>query len=93
MPSAVMRGEQIRSVPHLAGVALTVVERRIMALTAAGLTLTQIGFELGMSETTARHCRDRIYEKLGARNAAHAVAIWLGREALDHLIEDARRPD
>lgn len=91
MTSAVMAGTSVRAVPHLAGVALTVLERRVLALTASGLTLSRIGYELGIPERAVRRHRARLCEKLGAANAPHAVAIWLGREALDRLIDESRR--
>ena len=82
MTSAVMEGTELRSTPHLAGLPLTPVERRVIALTAAGRTLAQIEAELGMSTASVRRNRVRIFEKLGASTAPQAVAIWLGREAL-----------
>ena len=78
--------DDVRSVPHLAGVPLTLIERRIMALTAAGRTLAGIAYELGIPERRVRRLRARIQEKYGASNAPHAVAIWLGREAIDMLV-------
>jgi len=77
-----MRDDGVRSAPSLAGLALTIRERRVIALTAAGESIAQIGEALGMTGPTVRRHRARIQEKLGARNAAQAVAIWLGRESL-----------
>jgi DNA-binding NarL/FixJ family response regulator len=48
---------------------------------AAGESTTETAARLGISEDTAKTHRRRLYEQLGARSGAHAVAI-AGRRGL-----------
>lgn len=50
-------------------------ERRLLAMTAAGLNREQIGARTGVVPGTVGRYLTRIYRKLGAVNAANAVAI------------------
>jgi DNA-binding CsgD family transcriptional regulator len=70
----------------LAGAPLTPIERRVIALIARGHRIAEIAEELVMSESTVRHHRGRIFEKLGVRSAAQAVAIWIGQRAMEQAI-------
>lgn len=54
---------------------LSPTQSTILQMIAQGDTLKRIANRLGMSEGAARHHRNMVYAKLGARNAAHAVAI------------------
>lgn len=58
-----------------AGTPLTVTQLRILSLLAEGLTRAEIGDELHVAETTVREHTRRIRSALGARNAAHSVAL------------------
>lgn len=61
--------------PASAPAALTSREVYQLRLLAGGRTHQQIGREFGISETAARTAAVRIYQKLGADNAAHAVHL------------------
>jgi DNA-binding CsgD family transcriptional regulator len=54
-------------------------EGEVVALLAEGLTNAEIARALGCSSNTVEAHKYRLYAKLGARNAAHAVAICLRR--------------
>ena len=66
--------------------ALTERELEVVRLIAAGETKEEISRRLGLSSSTVSRHMTRIYRALGARNAAHAVALAHG----SGLIE--RRP-
>jgi len=68
-------------IPANATLELGARERECIVLIADGLTYGEIGAQLGISPETAKMHAGRAYRKLGARNAAHAVALWLRREA------------
>ncbi|MEU5939384.1 LuxR C-terminal-related transcriptional regulator [Micromonospora sp. NPDC047548] len=54
---------------------LTDGERRMLAMLAAGLSREQIGRHTGCVPTTVGRQLTRIYRRIGAINAANAVAI------------------
>jgi DNA-binding CsgD family transcriptional regulator len=54
-------------------------EGEVVALLAEGLTNAEIAKVLGCSPNTVEAHKYRLFAKLGARNAAHAVAICLRR--------------
>jgi DNA-binding CsgD family transcriptional regulator len=56
-------------------VGLTAREVEVLALTADGLTTEQAGKALFLAENTCKMHRHRLFRKLGAVNAAHAVAL------------------
>lgn len=58
-----------------AGGALTQREREVLTLIAHGASCKEAGRELCISRQTVKNHCSKIYEKLGARSAAHAV--WL----------------
>lgn len=59
---------------------LTPRQTEILALVAAGYRNREIGSALGVDEETVKsHIRKTLY-RLGARNRAHAVALWLKSE-------------
>lgn len=62
---------------------LTPREREVLAWSVQGKSAWEIGEILSISQRTVEEHRARIYEKLGAMNHAHAVAIALR----DRLIE------
>lgn len=47
---------------------------------AQGLTVEEIGAELGITKATVKTYGNRLRRKLGASNKAEAVAIWLGHQ-------------
>jgi len=54
---------------------LTVRQREVLRLAAAGCTSTQTGSRLGINaKTVARHLAE-VYKTLGAQDRAHAVAL------------------
>ena len=52
-------------------------ETEVLAGAAEGETAAQTGARLYLSPETVKSYRKRIIEKLGARNATHAVALAL----------------
>lgn len=65
---------------------LTPAETRILALSACGLTLNEIGEELHVSFETAKSHTKRIRQKLGARNITHAVTLALANGLFDEAL-------
>lgn len=65
------------------GQPLTSRERQILELTAQGLEMAEIGRKLFLVMATIRTHRHNAYRKLGARNAAHAIALAGRRGYLD----------
>lgn len=58
---------------------LTAREVQVLQLTAEGLESTDTAKELGIAAGTVRKLRCMIFIKIGADNAAHAVAIAMRR--------------
>jgi DNA-binding CsgD family transcriptional regulator len=56
---------------------LSPIETRILELVSQGLTSREIASSLSYSSSYVQHTLERIHEKLGAKNTAHAVAIAL----------------
>jgi DNA-binding CsgD family transcriptional regulator len=54
---------------------LTEREQQVLRSLAAGRTAKETSLELALSPRTVEHHKRRIYEKLDARNRAHAVAL------------------
>ncbi|MFE7874448.1 response regulator transcription factor, partial [Micromonospora humida] len=54
---------------------LSPAQRHLLALIADGHTLASVGRRTGLSATNVSTRLSRAYHLLGARNAAHAVAI------------------
>lgn len=50
-------------------------QRQVLALLAHGLSFADVGARLGISPQTAKNHASRAYARLGANNAAHAVAV------------------
>lgn len=55
--------------------ALTARERQVLALVAEGLSSKEIAAELGIGARTVETHRERVMDKLDARNAADLVRI------------------
>jgi DNA-binding CsgD family transcriptional regulator len=66
--------------PSGSGPALTPRQREILSLIADGLSNKQIARQLQINEQTVKNAIRAIYLRLGARNRAHAVALWKERE-------------
>lgn len=64
--------------PHL-----TERQQDIIYLLAAGLSSKEIALRLGISPRTVEHQTEAAKRKLGAKNTAHAVAIYVGRSLLN----------
>lgn len=56
---------------------LSVQERRVLALVAAGMTNKQVGAELHLSRNTVKNYLVGIFEKLQVKRRAHAAAIYV----------------
>ncbi|QFR01580.1 NADP oxidoreductase [Streptomyces phaeolivaceus] len=65
-------------------------EQRIMALAAAGRSVTEMAREMYLSEKTVRNYLSRIYRKLGVRTRTEAVLRWLGRTDSPTAVAPAR---
>lgn len=50
-------------------------ELEVLSLMVTGMTNTEIGKSLGISVKTVEAHRDRMFRKLGAKNAPHAVIM------------------
>lgn len=57
-------------------------ELQILRLSANGLTGAEIGRELWITPATVKSHQRRIYSKLGATDATHAVALAFAAELL-----------
>lgn len=69
-----------RGRPRIEGI--TTRELGILAAMGDGLSNEEIGAEFHLAAQTVKWHRQRIYEKLGARNAANAVALAYHRGLL-----------
>ncbi len=70
---------------------LTQLEQRILHLYANGLSRSQIGSHVGLSERTISHYLTIAKEKLGANTLVHAAVLALADRGMsDVLSEDAR---
>ncbi len=68
--------------------ALSQRESQILELAAQGYIDNQISIQLGVSNSTVATYWDRIRAKLGANNRAHAIALGMPRNRLDHADEE-----
>ncbi len=62
---------------------LTPREKEVMALSADGLTSTEIAERLGMSARTVNQHVDNVADKLGTKNRAHTVAEVIRHDMLN----------
>ncbi|HSC05466.1 MAG TPA: helix-turn-helix transcriptional regulator [Steroidobacteraceae bacterium] len=60
---------------------LTPRQTEILALVAAGYRNREVAAVLEIEEETVKSHMRKALERLGARNRAHAVALWLKSEA------------
>jgi DNA-binding CsgD family transcriptional regulator len=67
---------------------LSSIERDVLAGVATGETAEETATRLHRALATVKHHRRHVLSKLGARNAAHAVAI-----AYDHGVLGERKPE
>ncbi|MFB4316787.1 LuxR C-terminal-related transcriptional regulator [Actinomadura sp. 21ATH] len=77
---AAARGTGPAPIPECAraGFGLSARETDVMRLIAQGRTNSDIAAELVLAEKSVKNYINRIYAKLGARNRATAIIIWLG---------------
>jgi DNA-binding CsgD family transcriptional regulator len=61
---------------------LTVREHDVLVAMADGLPAKSIARRLGMAVKTVENHKIRIYDKLGVRTQAHAVAVAIGQGLL-----------
>lgn len=59
---------------------LTARQQDVVTLLAFGLDNAELARELHLSEDTVKSHVSAVMRRLGARNRAHAVAIWVGGE-------------
>lgn len=68
---------------------LTERQQRVMTLKANGASNERIGVEMGTTTNSVYTTLSRIYTKLGAHNAYHAVALCIKHRLIDiYEIED-----
>lgn len=67
---------------------LSPTEQHVMELIAAGAQTEEIGVILGINVNTVMSQRSRIFRKLGARNAPHAVTLYLLHRLMDEEKEE-----
>lgn len=70
------------SVRDTGGVSLSPRQQEVLELAAEGLTSNEVGERLGITERTVKAYLQEIYDKLGARNRAGAVAEAVRRGLL-----------
>jgi PAS domain S-box-containing protein len=63
-------------IPYKPGRTLTVREKEILNMIASGLTNKEIAARLVISENTVRNHRQKVYEKIGAKNSAEAINMY-----------------
>jgi two-component system, NarL family, nitrate/nitrite response regulator NarL len=76
--SAIARGQTwfpVDATPHYAGSSLTTRQIEIVGLAAHGASSKEIARTLGISPATVRNHFGHIFQRLGARNRAQAVAL------------------
>ncbi|GAA2002026.1 helix-turn-helix transcriptional regulator [Catenulispora subtropica] len=66
---------------------LTLREIQVLTLVAAGGTKYEVSRQLGIAPRTVASHMSRIYRALGARNAAHAVALAHGSGAIPSRLQ------
>ena len=54
-------------------------QQQIITLVALGLSDKEISAQLSLSQHTVRTYLDRLFQHLGCRSRARAVALWMGR--------------
>jgi len=72
-----------RSAPQPVTASLTLRETSVVQLLANGLSNRQIARELGISEATVKGYLSELFEKLGAADRTHAVALALRSRIID----------
>lgn len=72
---------------------LTPRQQEVLVLMAEGLSAEEPGERLGASYRTVEVHRRRIYKRLGANNAPHAVSIAIAREILVIRVKSADSSD
>jgi DNA-binding NarL/FixJ family response regulator len=74
-PAAATTTDAEQIADALAAAGLTGRQQQVLELIAEGLTAAQIGRRLGLAFTTVKTHKADTFKRLGARSAAHAVAI------------------
>ena len=72
--------------------ALTTRQRQILDLMAEGANAKQIGQIIGLTVGTVKKYRGEMYVRLGADNAAHAVAIAFKEGLIATALPDTPQP-
>lgn len=72
---------------ELQGRPLSAREIEVLALTADGMDSGEVGARLHLQPQTVRDHLKRVYAKLGARNAPHAVGVAFRRGILGDIEE------
>lgn len=72
-----------------ARMALTERELHVLHLVGAGCTSREISGRLGISHKTVQNHKQRVFEKLGVQNQAHAVSVAMrsGLLRADHVLD------
>lgn len=75
--------QRIRQTAERTGPSLTVREREVLELVAAGLSSPEVARRLNLSTTTVKTHLQRLYEKLGVGDRAAAVAAAMRQNLLE----------
>jgi DNA-binding CsgD family transcriptional regulator len=70
------------STPRIAEPLYSAADLRIMRAVAAGATHDAIARDMGISRRSVQQRLSRLYSRLGAVNAPHAVALLIGAGAI-----------
>jgi DNA-binding NarL/FixJ family response regulator len=73
-----MATDKVRMAVNMRSNILTETEARVLNLVARGAANQEIATALSMSEAVVSLYRRDIYNKLGARNGAHAIYLAMG---------------
>ncbi len=71
--------------PQAVAASLTARQVEVLRLVGAGLTTREISEHLEISPKTVENHKQRIFERLGVRNQAHAVAVAMRAGLVSHI--------
>lgn len=86
-PTLVFATPEVQTGPHLSPR-----QQQVLELVAEGMTNVEIGEELGITERTVKAYAQELYDKLGVRNRAGAVAEAWQLGLLDDALGTQGRP-
>lgn len=84
-PAGVTPGSGTPGEPQVVAASLTARQVEVLRLVGAGLTTREISEHLQISPKTVENHKQRIFERLGVRNQAHAVAVAMRAGLVSHI--------